>query len=222
MGGLAYLRHAMSEGSGREVSLAEAERVWDDIHSLKGPEVVIDGEEHLQILAKAYHSVSQMIMNRSWCRVVYAENPLAASDVPVAIVPGEAYNEGGLQGAMAVAVPLDRRTLLWLERPDWRGPRADRDRQPRALFADIYNHTAILSAERFLYYHPDDEPVPKDAKIPRPRPDRVEVVGGLDLANRDRPLADALEQIADHCDPAGTSLIANYSWPIPGYQPPSP
>jgi len=32
MGGLAYLRHVMTEGMGRQVSLAEAEAVWEDVH----------------------------------------------------------------------------------------------------------------------------------------------------------------------------------------------
>jgi hypothetical protein len=134
-------------------------------------------------------------------------------------VPGDAYDERGLAGAVAIAVPLDRRTLLWLEHPGDRGPRADRDRHPAALLANIHNHCAVLSAERFLYFHPSDDPVPPDATIPRPRPRRLEVTGGLDFANRDRPLADVLEQIASHTDRSDNSLIANYTWPIPGYQP---
>jgi len=122
MGGIAYLRHAMSQGMGREVSMVEAERVWDDIHSPHGPEVVVDSEEHLQILARSYDAATAMIYDRSWCRVTYTRKCLVASDVPVSLVPGEAYGERGLAGSRAIAVPLDRRTLLWLERPGDGGP----------------------------------------------------------------------------------------------------
>lgn len=218
MGGIAYLRHAMSQGIGREVSVAEAERVWDEIHSPHGPEVVVDSEEHLQILARSYDAATAMVYERSWCRVTYTRKSLVASDVPVSLVPGEAYDERGLAGSRAIAVPLDRRTPLWLERPGDDGPKADRDRNPAALLANVHNRTAVISAERFPYFHPADDPVPPDATIPRPRPRRIEVTGGLNFANRDRPLTEVLEQIATHTDPSGNSLIANYTWPIPGYQ----
>lgn len=221
MGGLAYPQHAMSEGLGREVSLAEAQRVWDDVHSPQGPGIAIAGEEHLQVLARTIEAATAMVHDRSWCRVAYKRKRLMASDVPVSLVPGDAYQERGLAGATAIAVPLDRRTLLWLERAGDKGPKADRDLNPTALLANIHNHSAVLSAERFLYFHPDDDPVPLDATIPRPRPSRLEVTGGANFANRDRPLADALEQIASHDDPSGNSLIADYTWPIPGYQSPA-
>jgi len=220
MGGVAYLQHAMSQGLGREVTKAEAEAVWDDIHSDQGPEVVVEGEEHLQILMGAYDRAGAMIYDRSWCRIAFTRKRLMASDVPVSLVPGEAHHERGLAGARTIAVPLDRRTLLWLERSD-ESPNEDRDRDPVALFANINSHTAVLSAERFLYFHPDDDPVPLDATIPRPRPRRIQVSGEPDFANRERPLEDVLEQIANHTDRSGNSLIANYTWPIQGYRPPS-
>lgn len=219
MGGLAYLQHAMSQGLGRDVPMAEAERVWDDIHSSEGPKVVANAQEHLQILAGTYDRATATVHDRSWSRVSFTRKRLIASDVPVSLVPGDSYGERGLTGARAIAVPLDRQTLLWLERPGDRGPRTDRDRYPAALLANIHNHAAVLSAERFLYFHPDDNPVPPDAVIPRPRPERLEVNGGLDFTNRDRPLTDVLEQIATHTDSSGSTLLADYTWPIPGYRP---
>src|SRR4051812_12374912 len=55
MGGLAYLQHAMSgRGIGREVSVGEAERVWDDIHSSHGPEVVVDSGDHSGLWPQMY------------------------------------------------------------------------------------------------------------------------------------------------------------------------
>lgn len=220
MGGLAYLRYAMTRGSGREVSTSEAQRVWDDIHSAEGPKVAIDGEEHLQILVRAYDAATALVYRRTWARVKYPRERLVASDVPVSLVPGDAYDERGLAGARAIAVPMDRRTLLWLEQPGTRGSKADRDLPPYSLLASIHNHSAVHSAERFLYFHPGDDPVPPDASIPRPRPRRLVITGGDDFTNRDRPLTDVLEQIAGHTDRSGNSLVADYTWPIAGYKPP--
>lgn len=220
MGGLAYLQHAMSQGLDRDVSIVEAERVWNDIHSKEGPEVHLDSKEHLQVLTRAYDAATAMVYDRSWCRAIYTRKVLTASDAPVILVPGDAYDERGLAGAAAIAVPIDRRTLLWLERSKDEGPKGDRDRNPVALLANMHNHAAVLSAERFLYFHPDDDPVPPGSSIPRPRKRRLTVTGGINFANRERPLADVLEQIASHTDTSGNSLISNYTWPIPGYQPP--
>lgn len=221
MGGLAYLQHAMSRGLGREVPKVEAERVWNDIHSPRGPHVVIDSKEHLRTLARMYDAATAMVYNRSWSRVAYTRKRLMVSDVPVSLVPGDGHDERGLAGAKAIAVPLDRRTLLWLDGSDDAGPRVDRDRDPSALLANTYNYFGTLSAERFLYYHPGDNPVPRDVTIPRLHQPRIEITGGLNFTNRDRPLADVLQQIAGHIDPLGNSLIANYTWPIPGYQLPA-
>lgn len=108
MGGLAYLRHAMGQGMGHEVTIEEAEAVWDDIHSETGPEVVVEGEEHLQILARSFDRATEMLYNRSWARVAFARKRLLASDAPASPVPGEGFDEQGLAGARAIAVPLDR------------------------------------------------------------------------------------------------------------------
>lgn len=220
MGGLAYLRHAMSNGLGREVPMAEAERVWDDIHSPEGPRVIVEGEEHLHLLARAYDAATASIYNRSWCRIAYTRKRLTVSDVPVSLVPGEGFDERGLGGAAAIAVPLDRKTLLWLKRPDAESAEGDQELNPAALFANIYNRVALTSAERFLYFHPSDDPLPRDASFPRARQRRIETIGTLDFANRDRSLIEVLQQIADHTGYPPNSLIPNYSWPIPGYQPP--
>lgn len=219
MGGLAYLRHAMSRGLGREVSAEEAERVWSDVHAPGGPVVVVDGEEHLEALARTYNAATEMLYDRTWCRVTYARKRLMVSDVPVAAVAGKAHDERGLAGAAAITVPLDRKTLLWLESRGAGAPAVDRDLEPSARLANIHNRSMLLSAERFLYFHPDDSPLPSVVNTPRERPRRLEVIGGNEFSNRDRPLTETLEQIAKYADCSGNSLIANYTWPISGYNP---
>jgi hypothetical protein len=219
MGGLAYLRHAMSQGLGRDVTMSEAEDVWDDITSREGPDIAVTGDEHLEILLRMYDTASATIYGRSWGRIRFERHRLAVSDAPVNLVPGEDYLAAGLAGARAITVPLDRQTLLWLELPGELGPPEDRDLEPTSVIARAHNHIAVAGAERFVYFHPADDPIPSDA-APRPRPKRLEVVGGgLDLVNRDRPLTDVLEQIAARSNRSANSLIADYKWPISGYRP---
>jgi hypothetical protein len=108
---------------------------------------------------------------------------------------------------------------LWLTLPADQGPLQDRDLHPTASIARATNVAAVLGAERFVYFHPDDDPVRNDVGLPRRASPRVEISGGSDFANRDRPLLDTLEQIAIHVDHTGDSLIADYTGPIPGYTP---
>jgi hypothetical protein len=221
MGGLPYLQHAMSEGLGRDVTMSEAERVWDDVTSPEGPDITVAGDEHLETLARMYDRASEMVHGRSWARVRFNRHHLAVSDAPVNLIRGDDYTAAGWAGARAITVPLDRQTLLWLELPGAQGPTEDRDLQATTVLARAHNYSAALGAERFVYFHPDDDPIPHEA-IPRPRPKRLEVLGSIDFVNRDRPLHDVLEQIGTRTDLRAGALIADYKWPIPGYRPPAP
>jgi hypothetical protein len=69
MGGLAYLQHAMSQGLGRHVTHEEAEQVWSDITSVRGPEITVSGDEHLEILAGTYGPAAEEVFSRSWGRI---------------------------------------------------------------------------------------------------------------------------------------------------------
>lgn len=100
------------------------------------------------------------------------------------------------------------------------GPRQVLDLAPRTLLANLHNEAVQTSAERVMYFHPDDHPFAGNSSLPRPVWPRVQVSGGPDFANKDRPLSDILEQIDKH-DPNSGSVIADYTWPIPGYQPPA-
>jgi hypothetical protein len=193
----------MSQGLGRDVSLAEAEVVWDDIMSAEGPRVAVAGDDHLKLLAGLYDAATAKVHQRSWRRVRFAKRTLAVSDSPVG----------------ALTVPLDRHTLLWLQQPGETGPTEDREMEPSAVLARAHNTFAVIAAERFVYHHPDDQPIPPDTEIPRAQQPRIHITGGSDFANRDPPLSDVLDQIAAHTDRRGETLIADYTWPIPGYSP---
>lgn len=91
--------------------------------------------------------------------------------------------------------------------------------EPTAFLARAHNTLAVFGAERFVYFHPDDDPIPPDVEVPRPQPPRISISGGPDFANRDRPLTDVLDQITALSDRRADTLIADYTWPIPGYCP---
>jgi hypothetical protein len=221
MGGLAYLQYAMSQGLGRDVPLEEAEMVWDDITSEAGPQVTVSGDDHLAILSHALDEATNQILGRSWGRLRFGRHRLAVSDAPVNLVRDSDFAGGGLAGSRAVTVPLDRKTLLWLELPGPDGPRIDWDLEPSTFLARAHNSSAVAGAERFIYFHPDDDPVPAGTVLPRPRPERLKISGGLaSFSNRDRSLDDVLDQIAGRTGVADGSLVADYTWPIDGYEPP--
>jgi len=221
MGGLAYLRYAMTQGLGRPVSLAEAAAVWDDVHKPCGPTITVSGEEHIASLRAMLAPTVQNIQSRSWHRVRFVDQPLAINDSPVALIPDEGHPEFrgvGLNNAGSVAVALDRRTLLWLAGPEL----PDTDAFPPSdELAHAHNQSVVFGAHRFVYTHPDDDDPTEGFPLPR-QPKNIPETGGLtDFGSRDRPLNDVLAQIADHRrdgDPG--SLIADYTGPYPGYTAP--
>lgn len=223
MGGLAYLRHSMRLGMGRHVGLAEAEAAWNDITSAEGPNVTVSSNEHLDILNATVQESVRLVESRSWARVRFARRRLLLSDAPVLLLSdGHSHGLGaGLASAPVLAVPLDRQTLLWLSLSSNDRASADRDVDPTAVRAYAHNLAAVLGCERFLYRHPRDLVVPTDIPFPRRPLPRTVITLGQSFANRDRPLENVLDQIADHESETGNSLIANYTWPIPGYRPPN-
>src|SRR5690606_14438983 len=113
------------------------------------------------------------------------------------------------------------KTLLWLELSGPDGPHSDVDLEPSTFLARAHNSSAIAGAERFIYFHPDDDPVRDDAAVPRTRPQQLRISGGLaSFNNRDRSLEDALAQIANRKGVADGVLVADYTWPIDGYDAP--
>jgi Protein of unknown function (DUF4238) len=220
MGGLAYLRYAMAEGMGRPVSLAEAEAVWDDIHRPQGPVIQVSGLDHVSAMHAMLEQATEFIVGRSWHRVRFGRRTLAINDSPVALIPGDDHPQFrgvGLANAGSITVALDRRTLLWLGEPSM----LDFDFPASTTLARAHNTSMVFGAERFIYTHPDDADPTVGLSMPRPERQLVGHGEGTvtDFANRDRPLADVLDQIATF-DGSPDGIIANYTWPIPGYSPP--
>lgn len=220
MGGFAYLQHVISQGLNREVTHEEVEPIWRDITSSQGPRVITPSDEHLRILARMQSRVMSEIYNRSWSRVRFEKRTLLVSDSPVIQVSGERLNERGLTGSPVIMVPLNRKTLLCLDKPGVLEPENDRDSRPSTVLAQLHNSLAITKSERFVYFHPDDDPVPPSIELPRESLPVFTVSGAIDFINRERPLEDVLKQNSEN-NGSKISLHADYIWPLPGYIPPS-
>ncbi|UOR02394.1 DUF4238 domain-containing protein [Leucobacter allii] len=217
MGGFAYLRYVISKGLNREFTAEEIEPIWRDITSSEGPRVVTSTEEHLQSLTRMQDRVVIEIINRSWSRIRFERRTLLVSDSPIVPVPGEGFDERGLSGSPTILVPLNRTTLLRLDKPGELGLENDRDSRPSTVLAQLHNALAITKSERFVYFHPDDDPLPPDVEIPRAPLPAFRVSGRVDFINRERPLENVLKQIAESEGERAGHLFANYKWPIPGY-----
>jgi hypothetical protein len=221
MGGLAYLRHAMSEGLGRDVSRPEALAVWEDLHQPGGPNMELTGQEFMDSIQFSIRKVGDHIMSRSWHRVRFSRKTLAVNDTPVALIPADDHPEFlavGLANAGAITIALNRHTLLWLDSPAY----PDGDLPGSASIANMHNRNVVLGADRFVYTHPDDDDPADGLTFPVPER-RMEQPDNLtSFSNIDRPLDDVLKQIAergDEDDP--NSMIADYAWPIAGYRAPA-
>jgi len=221
MGGLAYLQYAMEQGLEREVSLEEAEGAWADIHRPAGPELKLSGTDFMSTITSSLAQVIEFISARSWHRARFQRRTLAINDSPVALIPDENHPPFlgvGLNNAAAITIALDRHTLLWLADPAM----ADFDFPPTVQLARAHNRSTIFGADRFVYTHPKDADPTEGLPLPRPARKMSEPTGMSGMENRDRELADVLEQIATYDrrdDP--NSMIADYAWPFPGYVPPA-
>lgn len=216
MGGIEYLRHVMQNGIGRPITDEEVETVWADI---TGSEAVwtVTAREHVYSLGRTIDTATRLLHDRGWHRVQFSRLNLAINDTPLALVRDENHLEFmgvGLSNAGFVTVALNRNTMLWMSAIGDK----DFDMPPSVKLAKVHNESVLFNADRFVYFHPDDDPLP-DRPLPRP-PREILTVSSPDMANRDRPLIDVLDQIESHDYDDRDSMIADYEWPLDGYVPP--
>lgn len=215
MGGIEYLRHAIETSIGHTITDDQADVLWADLTG-RGAVWTVNAGEHGETIRRTIQRATALIHDRAWHRVRFTRHQLAINDTPVALVPSEGHPDFlgvGLANAGFVTVALNRYTMLWMSDVG----DMDFDMDPTIRLARAHNSSVLFNADRFVYFHPDDNPIPD---LPMPRPERtLPDVMGPDMTNRDRPLKEVLEQISEH-DYGTPSMIADYTWPLPGYVPP--
>jgi hypothetical protein len=119
----------------------------------------------LRLIARNVSEVGRMLCWRGWTLTFYERKPLATSDTPViALGPQTSSGVIGIANAAEIHVPLDRRVALSIAEPGG----SDRRLQGSAKTARLLNELTVTNARRFLFHHPDDDPL-SGIDLPEPR-----------------------------------------------------
>ena len=123
---------------------------------------------HLEFIRKNTPVVARMLYARDWHLTFFTRKSLVTSDSPVVLRPMLRYPAGtsvAVGDAAEVQVPLDRRAALSMRAAG----RGDQLVPGSAKIAADLNQAVANNARRFLFHHPDDDPLAGLA-LPQPRP----------------------------------------------------
>jgi hypothetical protein len=123
---------------------------------------------HIEFIERELATVAKMLYERDWLLTFYDRRSLATSDAPVVLRPMISYPDGttvAMGNAAEVQVPLDRHVALSILS---RRRRGDQRRRGTTKTAMDLNRATADNARRYLFHHPDDEPL-KGLKLPQPR-----------------------------------------------------
>jgi hypothetical protein len=152
---------------GKPIVLKMPDEAMDD---LGGP------EPQLELIHRNLANVTKMLCRRGWTLQFYERKTLATSDTPVVLLRPEGYPEHagvGVENAGGVYVPLDRRAALVM------GAEGDPDGRQHgsAKMAALLNLLTAGNARRFIFHHPDDDPL-RGLELPEPRAKELVTAGG--------------------------------------------
>jgi hypothetical protein len=167
--GLTEVGLPVPAGTGRQITM---KLPADQVEGLAGPGL------QLALIRRQLLSAAEMLHQREWVITDYRRKRLATSDTPVVLFP--AAQGVGIANAAAVYVPIDRRAGLIMTAPG----RGERRVFGTARSALIANQAMAQNARKYLFHHPDDDPL-SGVELPQPR--------GRELANP----ADAAKLVED-------------------------
>ncbi len=124
---------------------------------------------HLEFIRKNTPVVARMLYARHWHLTFFTRKSLVTSDSPVVLRPMLRYPTGtsvAVGDAAEVQVPLDRRAALSMRAAG----RGDQLVPGSAKIAVDLNQAVASNARRFLFHHPDDDPL---AGLASPSPGHV-------------------------------------------------
>ena len=212
--GIERLRKVIEQSEGRPVPDDELEMIWTDLTQPGGPVIRVPAEKHIATMTSLTTSAANSFMARGWHLIKFRRRKLATSDAPIVLVKDPIADDGegiGFGTARALTVALDRNTLLFLS--DYGD--ADFPVDPGTIFAKAHNFGVALNAERFAFHHPDDSPLPQRAPL---RGGKLTNDGiGNQMIRREGL---TFSSPRDPVEPRGEE-IPHYTWPIPGYTPPT-
>jgi Protein of unknown function (DUF4238) len=147
---------------------------WADLTKPTGPDLIPDPAQHLRLLVNLWGPTARQMMARTWTLVRFQRRCLITSDHPVSLEVGRNYPKYmgvGLATAEAFVLPLSRRVGLMMGKiyseavPELELPGTTKR-------AQSFVYETIRGARRYLYHHPDDDPL---AGLDLPDPSSQEV-----------------------------------------------
>jgi hypothetical protein len=151
--GLSEIGLPVPAGAGRRIMM---KLPADQVEGLTGPGL------QLALIRRQLLSVAEMLYQREWVVTDYRRKSLVTSDTPVVLFP--TAQGVGIANAAAVYVPIDRRVGLIMTVPD----RGERRGFGTARSALIANQAMAQNARKYLFHHPDDDPL-SGVDLPQPR-----------------------------------------------------
>lgn len=140
----------------------------------------------LTIIQQNLARIAAMLCEKDWILGFYQRKRLATSDTPIILIPAEDQPDFlgvGIENAAEIHVPLDRRVGLAIGDAGTGDGRLNGSAKT-ALFI---NHAMLLNARRYIFHHPEDDPLkglqfpelrtrelvnPLDVSLEEPGPDR--------------------------------------------------
>jgi hypothetical protein len=155
------LRELISHAEGRDVDDVELDAEWADLTKPSGPDLIPDPVQHLRMLVDLWAPTIKQMMARIWTLVRFQRRCLITSDHPVSLAVGQNYPKYrgvGLVTAEAFVLPLSRRVGLMMGRIDGQAV-PELELSGTTKLARSFVHETIRGARRYLYHHPDDDPL---------------------------------------------------------------
>jgi hypothetical protein len=121
----------------------------------------------LDLIRRQLPVVAGMLYERNWFLTYYQRMRLATSDAPVVLIPEPGYPEFlgvGIENAAEIYIPLDRRVSLSIT-SQGTGDAHQAGVVKTALYC---NDAMARNARRYLFHHPDDDPL-QGLHLPPPR-----------------------------------------------------
>lgn len=149
---------ALSE-AGEETAIEEATEIWEGLMDPSRYKIGARQNGQIGLMIDAGVRVAEVFATMKWQLVRFARRPLLTCDHPIGLWrrPGAHDALFGIGPATAdlACFPLDRRTALLMRS----NASVEDEMLPTTRLAKVINQLWVAGAQRWLYFHPEDNPL---------------------------------------------------------------
>lgn len=154
------LRSHIEAAEGSKLSNEDLDAEWNDIIKPGGPDLEEDGMFHIAMIFDMWPGLTNVFAQTHWSLIRFERRSLLTSDHPVALFAHPDHPDFlgvGVLNAAGVIAPLSRRLALQISY-DLKG-------MPEPVvpgsttLARAINGQVLNNARRFVYHHPEDDPL---------------------------------------------------------------